>query len=117
MTNNINNCEASESVAIPESVEGIWTVTIHGPTGPQETTLELKVEDGALTGTQSAMGQVEVLIDLSYNAENGDIAWINKIKKPLPLTLKFQGAVEGETISGHVNAAIMGKFPFTGVKA
>ncbi|MGC1510753.1 hypothetical protein [Ketobacter sp.] len=108
--------ENNSDINIPESVIGVWSVTIHGPTGPQETTLELKDNNGELIGTQSAMGQVEDLLDLSYDSGNGEIAWINKIKKPLPLSLKFRGVVEGDSISGHVNAAIMGKFPFTGVK-
>jgi len=100
----------------PTSVDGTWSVTIHGPTGPQETTLELKTVDSVLTGTQSAMGQVEVTTDLSYDQTSGELAWVNKIKKPLPITLKFAGTVEGDSISGKVNAAIMGAFPFTAVK-
>ena len=109
-----NNSESSTEV--PASVAGSWSVTIHGPTGPQETTLTLSHEGGTVSGTQSAMDQVEEIIDASYDSNTGDIAWFNKIKKPLPLTLKFGGVVEGNTISGHVNAAIMGKFPFTGTK-
>jgi hypothetical protein len=98
------------------SVDGKWRVIIHGPTGPQETTLELKMANGVLTGTQSAMGQLEVATDLAFNQDSGELSWVNKIKKPLPLTLKFSGIVEGDNISGKVNAAIMGSFPFTAVK-
>lgn len=98
------------------TIDGKWSVTIHGPTGPQETTLDLKTVNGVLTGTQSAMGQVEEATSLSFDTETGELAWINKIKKPLPITLKFQGTVEGNTMSGKVNAAIMGSFPFTATK-
>ena len=97
-------------------IDGKWRVTIHGPTGPQETVLELKTVDGTLTGTQSAMGQVEEATDLSFDQETGTLSWVNKIKKPLPITLKFSGVLEGESISGKVNAAIMGSFPFTAVR-
>ena len=62
------------------------------------------------------MGQVEVATDLTFNPESGELAWVNKIKKPLPITLKFSGVLEGGNISGKVNAAIMGAFPFTAVK-
>jgi hypothetical protein len=99
------------------SVVGIWKVTIHGPTGPQETSLELKDVDGALGGTQSAMGQVETLSQVSYDAASGELAWVNKIKKPLPLSLQFKGVVEGSTMSGKVNTGLMGAFPFTAVKS
>lgn len=112
----ITESNTDNNVSAPASVDGSWRITIHGPTGPQETTLELVTVDGVLSGTQSAMGQVETLIDLAYEQSSGAITWINKIKKPLPLTLKFQGVAEQGGISGHVNAAIMGKFPFTGIK-
>ncbi len=99
-----------------DSVEGAWKVTIHGPTGPQETSLDLKTTDGMLGGTQSSLDQVETIDEIAYDNTNGAIKWINKIKKPLPLTLRFEGVVEGNTLSGKVVAGIMGSFPFTGIK-
>jgi len=107
---------ADNSAAAPASVEGIWSVTIHGPTGPQETTLELNTADGVLGGVQSALGQIEKIHEISYDNASGDIRWVNKIKKPLPLSLEFKGNVEGGTISGKVKAGIMGSFPFTAIK-
>jgi hypothetical protein len=102
--------------AAPASVEGTWTVTIHGPTGPQQTSLDLATVDGVLGGTQSSLGQVETINEISYDGASGELVWVNKIKKPLPLTLKFSGVVEGATMSGKVSTGIMGSFPFTGVK-
>lgn len=113
MNNTVTETENKTDTSAPANIDGQWSVTIHGPTGPQETTLDLTTVDGVLTGTQSAMGQVETAMDLSYDASSGELAWVNKIKKPLPITLKFHGVVEGDTISGKVNAAIMGAFPFT----
>lgn len=98
------------------SLEGSWTVTIHGPTGPQQTTLDLNGEDGVLGGSQSAMGQVEKIVEIVYDSASGELTWVNKIKKPLPLTLRFQGQVEGNTMSGKVSTGLMGSFPFTAVK-
>jgi hypothetical protein len=99
-----------------DSIEGAWSVTIHGPTGPQETSLDLKTIDGALGGTQSSLGQAETINEIAYDGANGAIKWINKIKKPLPLALTFEGVVEGNSMSGKVRAGIMGTFPFTGIK-
>ena len=111
-----SNTESKTGFAARPAVEGKWSVTIYGPTGPQETLLELATTDGVLGGTQSALGQVETLNEITYDSGTGEIMWVNKIKKPLPLTLKFQGVVEENTMSGKVNAAIMGSFPFTGVR-
>lgn len=117
MNNNTDETNTANNTNTAASVAGVWSVTIHGPTGPQQTSLELTTIEGVLKGTQSAMGQVEEALDLTFDTESGELSWINKIKKPLPITLKFSGTVEGNTISGKVNAAIMGSFPFTGVKA
>src|SRR3546814_5305151 len=85
------------------ALEGKWAITIHGPTGPQETLLEIASTDGVLGGTQSALGQIEKVLDMSYDRASGQFSWVNKIKKPLPLSLKFAGTVEGITMSGKVN--------------
>jgi hypothetical protein len=113
MTDKDTNGVAS---TVPASVEGTWSVTIHGPTGPQETTLELNTASGELGGVQSALGQIETIHEITYDNASGDIRWVNKVKKPLPLTLEFRGAVEGTTISGKVKAGMMGSFPFTAIK-
>ncbi len=98
-------------------IAGTWKVTIHGPTGPQETVLELNVDNGEITGVQSAMGQVEDILEPSFDEASGELSWVNKIAKPLPLKLKFVGVLEDGEISGKVNASIMGAFPFTAVRA
>jgi hypothetical protein len=107
------NANPAEGNAV---VEGVWTVTIHGPTGPQETSLELNMTNGVLGGTQSSMGQIETINEIGFDSKSGELVWVNKIKKPLPLSLKFKGVVEGATMSGKVSAGFMGSFPFTGVK-
>jgi cytochrome P450 len=100
----------------PASIEGIWTVTIYGPTGPQETTLELSLVNGALGGTQAALGQVEKVDEIAYDSRTGKVSWVNKISKPLPLKLRFEGIVDGDAMNGKVKASIMGSFPFTGAR-
>jgi hypothetical protein len=91
-------------------------VTIHGPTGPQETSLNVESNGGVLGGSQSSLDQTEAIDEISYDVASGELKWVNKIKKPLPLTLRFQGVVEGMTMSGKVSAGFMGSFPFTAVK-
>lgn len=96
------------------SLDGTWTVTIDGPTGPMETTLTLETVDGTLTGVQSGQGASSPILDAKL--DNGQLTWINQISKPMKMKLTFTGAVQGDRISGKVKAGFMGSFPFTGVK-
>lgn len=105
--------EADHSSA-PASIDGDWTVTVKGPTGPMDSELALLISNGQLSGTQTGEGTTTPVHDISY--ENGNVTWVNKIKKPMKMTLTFSGKVQGDTISGKVKAGFMGSFPFTAVK-
>ncbi|MAR90342.1 MAG: hypothetical protein SV765_16970 [Pseudomonadota bacterium] len=96
---------------------GTWTVTAKSPTGPMDSSLELKEEGGQLSGVQSGDGSSDVIDEITYDSSTGEIFWINKIKKPMKLKLQFKGVVEGDTMSGKVKTGFMGSFAFTGKKA
>lgn len=98
----------------PASVAGKWTITVKGPTGPMDSTLELKDGAGGLSGAQSGEGTTTEIESASYDAKTGAITWINKISKPIKMKLTFNGTVNGNEISGKLKAGFMGSFPFTG---
>lgn len=104
--------EAASAVEAP--VEGEWTVTIKGPTGPMATTLVLQRVNGALAGTQAGEGTTTPIDKVRY--ENGEIVWTNQITKPMKLKLEFAGTVDGGTMQGKVKTGFMGSFQFTAVK-
>ncbi len=46
---------------------------------------------------------------------DGDkLSWSANITNPMPMTLEFTGAVEGDTLKGSVKAGAFGSFPFSG---
>jgi hypothetical protein len=96
------------------SLEGIWTVTIKGPTGPQATQLKLETVNGVLVGTQSGQGSSSPISDAKI--EGNKIYWINHVTTPMKLKLEFTGTISGKEMSGKVKAGFMGSYPFTGVK-
>lgn len=97
-----------------EALAGEWKVTVKGPTGPMATTLELKYENGVITGTQSGQGQSSDIEGFEFN--DGKVSWINNVTKPMKMKTTFNGEVEGDTMSGKVKAGFMGSFPFEGTK-
>jgi len=106
--------ENSVSDNAPHNIDGEWTVTIKGPTGPMPSTLNLATKGGALGGSQSGDGVTTPIDEISY--ENGNVVWVNKIQKPMKLKLQFKGKVEGKTMTGKVKVGFIGSYPFTAVK-
>ena len=97
------------------SVDGNWNITVNSPMGAQPSTLSLKADGAALTGTQSAQGNTS---NIANGKVDGDtVTWSNSITTPFPMTLEFTGKVEGDALNGSVKAGAFGSFPFTGSRA
>ena len=97
------------------SIDGTWNLTFDTPIGTQETTLVAKAVGGALTGTQSSPGGSQPIHD---GVVNGDEAsWSVAVTSPMPITLDFKGAVDGDAMSGTVKLGMFGEAKFTGVRA
>lgn len=94
------------------SADGTWKLTMQTPIGERKLTLSLQSAGDALTGKLA--GEDGNSIDIYDGKASGNSAsWKANIKNPMPLTLEFTGAVDGDTIAGTVNAAV-GSWPFTG---
>ena len=94
------------------AADGKWEITINSPMGAVKATLDLATEGATLTGTQQAAqgsGPLE-----NGKVDGNNLAWSAKISSPMPMTLDFAGAVEGDKLSGTVKAGSFGSFPFTG---
>jgi cytochrome P450 len=109
--------EHAPSTATPASVAGEWIVTVKGPTGPMDSVLSLTDSNGALGGAQSGEGSTSPIEEITYDGATGSIVWTNRIAKPIKMSLKFTGKVQGTTMTGKVKAGFMGSFPFTAVRS
>jgi hypothetical protein len=97
------------------AVDGKYNITIQSPMGAQKATLELKAEGTTLTGTQAgAQGSMAIA---NGKVDGNKVSWSIAITSPMPMTLEFSGAVEGDAISGSVKAGSFGSFPFSGARA
>ena len=97
------------------SVDGNWNIVVASPMGDQPSTLSLKAEGGALTGTQGAQGQSSPIANGKVDGDT--VTWANSITQPFPMTLEFTGTVVGDTLNGNVKAGSFGSFPFKGSRA
>ena len=97
------------------SADGVWNITVTSPLGPQVSSLTLKTDGGALTGSQSAMGDTKPIRD--GKIEGDTVTWSNSVSSPFPMDLDFTGKVDGDTLNGSVKAGGFGSFPFAGKRA
>jgi hypothetical protein len=94
------------------SFTGQWKIVIDSPMGKQESSLTLAENGNALTGRQSSsFGEGEIL--------NGSVAgnkatWSVEMTSPFRIDLTFSAVVDGDAISGKVNAGAFGDSPFKG---
>ena len=97
------------------AADGKWNLTINTPMGAQTGTLTLATDGGALTGQMDGnMGSVPI----ENGTVDGDkVAWQAKITSPMPMTLEFDGAVDGDAINGNVKLGAFGSSTFSGARA
>jgi hypothetical protein len=95
------------------NIEGEWAIVMDSPMGDQKLALSLVQEDENFSG--SLNGGMLGSASISEGKVNGDIlTWQAKVKRPLPLKLKFTGSVNGDSISGDVVVGRVGTAKFYG---
>ena len=96
-------------------VDGTWNLTMQTPMGERTSTVTLSSAGGTLTGTQSAEGESGPISD---GTVSGDAArWSVAITNPMPLTLTFDGRLNGGEMSGDMTITGFGSWPFSGIRA
>ncbi|MFD4632349.1 hypothetical protein ACFVYR_30630 [Streptomyces sp. NPDC058284] len=92
------------------SVEGTWNLSIPTPIGKIKAVVELREQDGILTGTAHGAGEDVPLSDITLDGDR--LTWKQAITKPMRLNLAFDVAVDGDTLQGTSKA---GRLPSTKV--
>jgi hypothetical protein len=102
---------------MPTNFEGIYAITVKSPMGEQASTLELTLKDGFLVGTQTTRtGDCVPVYDLATDRDSS-ISWEIDIGSLVSLTLKFEGALDGDKLSGKVKALGLRQAPFSGLRS
>ena len=98
------------------SVAGTYDCTTKSPMGDQAGTFTVvDGGDGTFTGNMAGgMGSMDV--------ENGKIdgntlTWEMNMTVPMPMKLECEATVDGDALTGNVNAGAFGAMPLTGTKS
>ena len=97
------------------AVDGNWNLVMTTPMGERKASLSVKSAGGTLTGTQGAEGNSTEIFEGTVSGD--DVAWKVSITNPMPLTLTFNGTVDGNSLNGTADTGMFGSFPFEGTRA
>lgn len=93
------------------SADGSWNVTLSTPMGPQSFQADLKTEGEILTGSMhSPLGAM----DIAGTAQGDMLTWSVDLDKPMPITVDFNVAVDGDTMRGSAKLGMFGSGDVTG---
>jgi len=97
------------------SVAGTWNTTVKSPMGDQTGTLTVVVDGDAFTGQMAGgMGTMDVV---DGKVDGNTLTWKMNMVVPMPMTLDCEATVDGDTITGAVNAGAFGAMPMSGTRA
>lgn len=98
------------------SVAGTYTTTVKSPMGDQSGTLTVEDNgDGTFAGKmEGGMGSMDVE---DGKVDGNTLTWKMNMTVPMPMTLECEAVVDGDTITGNVNAGAFGAMPVSGTRA
>jgi hypothetical protein len=96
------------------TADGNWSLVVATPLGDRRAILSLTTEGTTLKGSQMADGNATEILD---GAVNGNaISWKVSITDPMPMTLEFNGTIDGDEVSGSVVLGDFGTSSFSGTR-
>ena len=97
------------------SVAGTWNTTVKSPMGDQAGTFTITDNgDGTFAGTMAGgMGSMEAE---EGKIDGNTITWKMNMTVPMPMTLECEATVDGDSLTGNVNAGAFGAMPFSGTR-
>jgi hypothetical protein len=97
------------------AVDGTYNTTVMSPMGDQTGKLTVNDKgDGTFSGKmEGGMGSM----DIESGTVDGDtVRWSMDMTVPMPMKLECEATVDGDTITGTVNAGAFGAMPLTGTR-
>ncbi|MDP4605054.1 MAG: hypothetical protein NWS68_02740 [Erythrobacter sp.] len=95
------------------SVAGTYTTVVKSPMGDQSGTFTVIPGDGdSFTGSMAGgMGSMDVV---DGKIDGDTLSWKMNMVVPMPMTLTCEATVNGDQLTGSVNAGAFGAMPLSG---
>ncbi len=98
------------------SVAGTYNTTVKSPMGDQSGTLTVNDNgDGTFSGKmEGGMGSMDIE---SGTIDGSTIKWSMNMTVPMPMKLDCEATIDGDALTGTVNAGAFGAMPVSGTRA
>ena len=96
------------------SVAGTYKTVVKSPMGDQTGTFTVVPDGDTFTG--SLVGSLGSM-DIAGGSINGNtLTWTMNMVVPMPMTLDCEATIDGDTLTGSVNAGAFGAMPLSGTR-
>ena len=97
------------------SVAGTYDCVTKTPMGDPKSKFTVTIDGDSFRGQQAgAMGSMDVV---DGKVDGNTLTWTMNMTVPMPMKLTGEATVEGDAITGTVDAGAFGKMPMSGTRA
>jgi hypothetical protein len=94
------------------SLDGNYDCITKSPMGDQKSVFTVKVDGDTFTGQNAgAMGSLDVE---NGTVDGNTLRWTMQMKIPMPMALTAEATIDGDTLTGTINAGAFGSMGMTG---
>ncbi len=98
------------------AVAGTYECLTKTPMGDQTSTFTVIPGDDGTTFTGSNAGPMGSLEVKNGKIDGNQLTWVMDMTVPMPLTLNAKATIDGDTLTGTINAGAFGDMPMTGTR-
>ena len=96
------------------SLDGSYDCLTKTPMGDQKSVFTVKTDGESFTGSNvGAMGSLDVV---DGKVDGNTLTWKMNMVVPMPMTLDCTATIDGDALTGTINAGAFGQMPMTGTK-
>lgn len=97
------------------SVAGTYDCVTKTPMGDQKSKFTVTVDGDSFTGQNAgAMGTMDVV---DGKVDGNTLTWTMNMTVPMPMKLEATATIDGDALTGTINAGAFGAMPMMGVRA
>jgi hypothetical protein len=96
------------------SLDGSYDCLTKTPMGDQKSVFTVNTDGDSFTGSNvGAMGSLDVV---DGKVDGNTLTWKMNMVVPMPMTLDCTATIDGDALTGTINAGAFGQMPMTGTK-